>query len=432
MRSSAGIVAGLFLVALVANCGGDDNGSPSPTGGSTGEGGDGGTTKGGSAGSTSKGGSSGSTNNGGGGGVTEPSGCTSADDCAANEQCIDDVCKKEDGQACTGAEECINTCIDGSCTALLDDGEDCTADEDCAHTCIDGVCAPKSQVGGDCDVELPPDGEGGAGGQGAGVGGQGAGGLSSGGQGAGGLSSGGAPSGSGGEAGAAAVPLPPSKDCEAPLQCYAGKCLTPDGEACTDNVDCLNTCVENVCTTKGTIDGACDDAADCAVAALVCDEATATCKLDLLQQCTDNAQCKSERCICSDANCSVRVCKQPGSVCQCKWSPADSVTCNNTSANLNAQTQDPNGCDVTTANICSNGQCVTNVGGDCAQACQTVGNGNDGMAGTMDDVCAPNGAATGCNAGYGAVDKSTPPGCHTAKNIQGTYFCTTTCACELN
>lgn len=429
MRSSAGIVAGLFLVALVANCGSDDTGSSSPTGGSTGEGGDGGTTKGGSAGSTSKGGSSGSANaNGGAGGVIDPSGCTTADDCAANEQCIDDVCKKDDGQACTGADECVNTCIDGSCTALLDDGEDCTADEDCAHTCIDGVCAPKSAVGGDCDVELPPEGEGGAGGQG--TGGQGAGGLSSGGQGAGGLSAGGVPSGSGGEAGAPA--LPPSKDCEAPLQCFAGKCLTPDGEACTDNVDCLNTCVENVCTTKGTIDGACDDASDCAVAALVCDEATATCKLDLLQQCSDNAQCKSERCICSDANCSVRVCKQPGSVCQCKWSPADSVTCNNTSANLNAQTQDPNGCDVTTANICSNGQCVTNAGGDCAQACQTVGNGQDGMAGTMDDICAPNGAATGCNAGYGAVDKSTPPGCHTAKNIQGTYFCTTTCACELN
>lgn len=421
MRSSAGIVASLFLIGLVANCGGDDasDGPSGGTGNLAGEAGEsstsGGKGGGGSGGSAGKGGSTALPSAGEGGlggmGGTPPVGCSEDEDCGDNAQCVDSICKKEDGQTCTSADECLNGCVDGSCTSLLPDGAACTTNAECAHTCIDEICAAKSGVGGDCDVDLPDLGMGGEGGGG---------GISSGG--GGGLSSGGA----GGEGGAGALPTSP--DCASPLQCFAGKCLTPDGEACTDNVDCVNTCVENICQPKGTIDAACDDASDCAVAALVCDETTAKCKLDLLQQCTDNGQCKSDRCICSDANCSVRVCKAAGSVCQCKWSPPDSVTCNNTSANLNAQTQDPNGCDAATANICNQGQCVANVGGDCTLGCTYVNGADPDPAVTTDDSCVPVGTGpTGCNGGYhGNVTAA----CAKNKLVAGT--CTSTCACVLN
>ena len=123
----------------------------------------------------------------------------------------------------------------------------------------------------------------------------------------------------------------------------------------------------------------------------------------------------------------MRVCKAPNSVCQCKWSPSDSVTCNNTSANLNPQTQDPNGCDASTANICNQGQCVPNQGGDCTQLCNYVPGTDPDPAVTTDDTCAPAGAATGCNGGYHGNVTAV---CSKNKLVAGT--CSATCSCVLN
>lgn len=391
MRSTAGILAGLVLVGFITNCGGDDNSSDGPKGGSATEGGDGGTSnKSGSStgGSSNKSGSSGL--GGAGGEITNPTGCTLGDECPANSDCIDDVCKLEDGETCDSANDCINNCIDDSCTSLLPDGQACTLDEECAHTCIADECAPVSGVGGPCDVGL------GAGGAGGGAGAAGAG-------------------GAGGEE--------QPTDCEARLQCDGGTCLTPDGGDCADNVDCINTCVANVCAPKGTIDGNCDDVADCAVAALVCDTTLAKCKLDLLQQCTDNGQCESDRCICSNANCTVRTCKSPAASCLCKWSPADSAACTVSAANLNATTQDPNGCDVGTANYCNQGQCVPNTAGDCVRPCTTTPDTNPDPN-VSNSMCVAGGAPTGCNAGYHANI--------TAECAMNKLGCGATCTCVLN
>jgi len=90
-------------------------------------------------------------------------GCAKDADCDAHQKCVDTVCLKDDGEACSGASECQNSCIDDVCTSKLADGKDCTTDDDCAHTCIDNVCAPASDVGGDCDVDLGMGGAGGAG-----------------------------------------------------------------------------------------------------------------------------------------------------------------------------------------------------------------------------------------------------------------------------
>lgn len=399
MRSSAGIVAGLFLIGLVANCGGDDSGGTgTPTAGTSsthaGEGGEGNSTS--TAGSKNGGSTNGGstvTPSAGEGGMAPAAGCTKDAECGANAKCVNKVCKKDDGQACADSAECQNACIDGMCTAKLDDGKDCKTDDDCAHTCIGGVCAQPSDVGGDCDVAL---GEGGAGG------------------------AGGAPAvgpiataGAGGDAG-----LPPVRDCKAPLQCYAGKCLTPDGETCTDNTDCLNTCVANVCSPKGGVDDACDDKADCANDKLVCDATKKKCKLDVTQECQTNAQCQSNRCLCANHDCSVRTCKTADSVCQCRYSPTDAPSCDTNSPTLDQKTQDPNGC--TGAKFCSAGNCIVNAGGACTQAC-VYHPATDSAAA----YCTNTGSAPGCNAGY---HSNVTSDCYIPK---GASSCSSVCQCDL-
>lgn len=413
MRSSAGIVAGLFLIGLVANCGGDDSGGSTPTAGTTshpgaGEGGE-------NTGATSSGGTNATagTNAKAGEGGMAATGCTKDADCGATAKCMDGTCLKNDGEACTEQAECQHNCIDSVCTGGLEDGKDCTADEDCAHTCIDNVCAPASDVGGDCDAALGAGGAGGAPAVGpvAAVGG-------------------------GGEGGAA--PLPQAHDCVAPLQCYAGKCLTPDGEPCKENVDCINTCVDSVCKTKSTLKEACDDTTDC-LAGMVC--SGGTCKLDLKQRCNDNAQCDSTRCLCADVSCTIRTCKTKDSSCQCRWSQEDSESCTVGSAPLKLGSQDPNGCAANSPNWCDGkGQCVANTGGDCKEPCAYKGPGQDGKANTSDDVCQP-GAITSCNAGYHGVETSSGdcrPVAVKVYQADGVTFdhydypCQAACTCEAN
>lgn len=412
MRFTAGMFAGLTLLFVAVSCGDDDTSGSSN---------DGGANEGGSGGSSSgKGGTSAGTMNnvsgdsmGGTGGVPAPTGCTDDMDCEDNQQCIDDVCKGEEGAACNQAADCIDNCIDDVCTSKLPDDAACVADEDCAHTCIDEVCRPKSSVGGDCDVDLGEGGGGGMGGTGGGAN----------------------VAGMGGEGGAAI--LLPHPDCQEPYQCYAGKCLGPDGAACTDNVDCINTCINSVCEPQSSLDGACDEDSDCVSQDFVCDPATDTCKLAVKVQCTANEQCQSERCICADATCLTRACKTANSTCLCRWSPKDSETCNVSSAPLSAKAEDPNGCNG--ANFCSgNGQCVPNAGGDCVQQCQRVGPGPDGMNNTADDVCGEFGAPSGCNPGYSG--EQTPNGaCKPTKvvtTVDGTsvinWPCQAQCTCELD
>jgi hypothetical protein len=384
-------------MGLVANCGGDDSSSTNPPTAGThnsgaGEGGEGATSN--KGGSSSAGSSTAGTTMAmaGEGGTAPMAECAKDADCGATAKCVDGACKKNDGESCTASAECQNACIDGTCTAKLDDGMPCTADAQCAHTCIDGACAPVSDVGGDCDADLGAGGAGGAGSVGTG--------------------------GAGGDSGGVAQ----NPDCKSPLTCVSGKCLTPDGEACTDNVDCINTCVKNVCQPKSTIDGACDDKADCAVAALVCDETNAKCKLDLLQQCTDNGQCKSDNCVCSNANCTVRVCKNANANCLCKWSPTDSAVCTAQSANLNAAVEDPQGCTGATNQYCNQGQCVANVGGDCVNPCKSTA--DDPNTPANEATCTANGAPTGCNPGYHATV--------TAQCAFNKAVCGGTCKCDLN
>jgi hypothetical protein len=329
--------------------------------------------------------------------------CTVDKDCGANAKCVDGGCKKDDGQTCTAPADCQNACIDGMCTSKLDDGKPCKADMDCAHTCIDGMCSMPSDLGGDCDVE----GAGGAGGAGAG--------------GAAAVVSAGGNAGAGG-----AGEAPQNPDCKSPLECVMGKCLTPDGQPCTDNPDCINTCINNKCAPKSPLDGPCGDLADCddlgGMIKVVCDMNKHACKLDVTSLCQTNAQCQSNRCICAKADCSVRACKTADSTCECKWSQADAPSCDNSSPDLNKQTQDPNGC--TGANFCSNGNCIPNDGGTCTTQCVFHPSQMNGMT-TTPAYCSSNGP-TACKNGY----TGTPNGDCTLAKDGGS--CSAGCTCVLN
>ncbi len=415
MRSTAGIVAGLLVVGLFANCGGSDSEGTGAKGGSanvSGEGGDGPSNTGAtsSGGTSSTAGKASGTAGDAGTPAVEPTGCTKDADCGATGKCVATVCKKNDGQTCATSAECQNACIDKVCTDKLADGKDCTVDNECAHTCIDSVCAPASDVGGDCDVDL---GAGGAGGAGS-------------------VSSGGA--------GGAGPDAPQARDCAAPLQCFAGKCLTPNGESCKDNVDCVNSCVKSVCQPKQGLDGTCDDQADCISTAFVCDATAKKCKLDLKQQCNDNGQCQSDRCLCSNSDCSVRTCKTPTSVCLCRWSPADSPSCDINSAALLKNKSDPNGCGDSAHKCDGAGLCIGNTAGDCEQKCKIASNGGDNLPGTADDICTSFLTASGCNSGYhGQISangdcKAVKTGT-TFTDKNGTHYdavCQAACTCEQN
>ena len=185
-----------------------------------------------------------------------------------------------------------------------------------------------------------------------------------------------------------------------------------------DNVDCVNTCVANVCAPKSGFDGDCDDGDDCELegATLVCDEGTDTCKLELLSPCTDNAQCESNRCICSDEFCNTCTCKTPESVCGCRYSPSDAPSCNGSSPPMAYDSIDPNG-GCSANQVCSgDGVCIADDGGTCTQACVDADPG-DAIN------CQPSGGPSStCASGY---DETVTNPCHNEKLVG----CTATCSC---
>jgi hypothetical protein len=89
---------------------------------------------------------------------------------------------------------------------------------------------------------------------------------------------------------------------------------------------------------------------------------------------------------------------------------------------LNAQVQDPRGCTAADNTYCNQGQCVPNAGGSCVQPCNNIPD-DPGTAGN-ERACTPNGAATGCNAGYHA---NVTVSCTVNK-----AECSQTCVCELD
>ena len=82
-----------------------------------------------------------------------------------------------------------------------------------------------------------------------------------------------------------------NEDCPANHTCSASQtCLANDGHACTQNTECLITCIDGTCGQRSATLGACDDTADC-VADHTCSSVTWTCRRNNGQACNFNGQC---------------------------------------------------------------------------------------------------------------------------------------------
>jgi hypothetical protein len=201
--------------------------------------------------------------------------CANSHTMLFTSQCLSAV-----GEACAQDDECVNTCVQGSCAPESGAGEACdgkgdcgflaclsapggatctdelcqcpsgnfcTSNDQCVGTCARSSCRPINTV---CDV---------------------------------------------GDA----------EDCTGAFTCVDRRCVLPEGSACTSNSECRDACRSQVCGPRGTFEEACDETADCATG-LACSPSAGTCLLPIGATCSTPSSCASNKCGCSGTDCTKR------------------------------------------------------------------------------------------------------------------------------
>ena len=179
-------------------------------------------------------------------------------------------------------------------------------------------------------------------------------------------------------------------DCQPPLDCSTGgQCLLPNSHPCGDNSQCINVCIGLSCNDQSTTGGSCDETADClAGAGLVCDNGTCL-RLDG-QPCTLNAECANtcrtlvceqlsnlhEPCDSGDnadctggTECFATTCLFPTNYIGC----ADNTECEDvciggvctTISSVNGPCDDTGDCQTGLGLACDNGECLGATGAGC-------------------------------------------------------------------
>ena len=226
--------------------------------------------------------------------IGDDSDCSQA---SATLECSSGVCLKPDGEGCSSNSECSNVCIGGSCapvaplgqpcdvgesmdcnnsTALacpfgvcqLINGETCSGiNDDCVETCVNNNCVAFVANQGDCDDTL---------------------------------------------------------DCaidEGIMVCNPGTntCLFQDSEGCDANSQCQNVCVQGTCLPLAGLNQPCDETSDCVNGTgLVC--FNEICLIDDHNACSDNADCVN--------TCISLMCAPPGELLDvCDNGPPDADDC---------------------------------------------------------------------------------------------------------
>lgn len=167
--------------------------------------------------------------------------CTGTSDCA-DGVCSAGSCRLVDGVACSDNDQCVNTCVSGQCaatclTCACDDTEDCGPSLSCRLTVGDGHLTCLYPLGSECQFTGPNS-----------------------------LCVNGwctarrcaDPSGPGG-------PCLNAEDCAQGLLCGSDRtCGKPNGQPCSTNGECLNTCLGQVCGDYLGFQGSCSgDSEDC-------------------------------------------------------------------------------------------------------------------------------------------------------------------------
>ena len=245
-------------------------------------------------------------------------------DCVSGNLCANGVCLLQNGQTCTSNSSCANVCINGACSSksdtgglcdtddlgadcleghmcsgskcrLLDGQTGCATDEDCLNTCVQGTCGPLVGLGGVCDS--PGDCSGGLDCyNGYCLGGNGqscndnsecvntcilnlCSDQSS--------TTGYCDSGD-------------DDDCLPGHECEGSQCLLGNGRTCTSNAQCINTCLLGECNYRADTLEYCDsgDDDDCVPGHLCTSN---KCRLTEGQNCNHNDECVE---VCINGSCS--------------------------------------------------------------------------------------------------------------------------------
>ena len=197
--------------------------------------------------------------------------------CQDGASCESGICVFPDDSPCSKNSQCQTTCIGSICTPFAtfneacdesddadcapgttcqnarchrNDGEACQNNTECSQSCVAGVCSDFRSTGETCD---PSD----------------------------------------------------DHDCAVNHQCLDGICRLRDGEGCSANSDCTETCIGGECAPLSAAGGTCDAADDCTTGT---DCAGGVCVLAHGESCSNNDEC-IEACIDPDgAGSATRTC----------------------------------------------------------------------------------------------------------------------------
>ena len=147
----------------------------------------------------------------------------------------------ESSSDCSGDIACSTTLVCGGAGANCADNDDSLCDG--SLICIANECSQRSAIFGDCD-----DGD--------------------------------------------------NADCANGLDCFSGVCLGADGTPCSENDECINTCISSNCTSFSSLSAACDDTEDCNGPGLAC--SNGLCLLEDTHSCNNNTECIN---VCIDSIC---------------------------------------------------------------------------------------------------------------------------------
>ncbi|MEZ4287625.1 MAG: hypothetical protein R3A47_05675 [Polyangiales bacterium] len=330
--------------------------------------------------------------------------CTIDDECAsASASCVGGTCVLQQGEGiCTADNQCQGALTCSPSGVCGGDGATCSLNGDCVNTCIDGTCSPFSPAGGDCDLVDNVDCQGAL--------------LCVLGTCVGGVATGDTGCATGGfclDTNASCVSntcvlqqgegtCSGDNDCEGALTCEAGTCeagIATGGTGCTVNAYCSNasaSCVSDVCVLQQG-EGTCSGDNDCE-GSLTCESGVCKAGIDNGQTgCTTNAYCTDSNASCVGDTC---VLQQGEGTCTTDAECEGALTCDAGVCKAGID-NGATGCSVTSAYCtdanaaCVSDTCVLQTG---EGVCVADGECEGAVACSPGGVCGGDGASCVANA----------------------------------
>jgi hypothetical protein len=243
-----------------------------------------------------------------------------------------------------------------------DNGQSCAANSECSKTCIGSVCANQGATNAACDAGDDDD-------------------------------------------------CSTGRICESGsnvCRCDGNSCTEDNGQQCSTNAECTNTCINSICANPATANESCDTGQndDCAENH-ICDGASNTCLKDNGQGCQNNTQCSN--------TCISEICADPANTNEvCDAGQNDDCAGNHTCDAASSTCLKDNGQGCQNNPQCSN-TCISEICADPASANESCDTGQN-------DDCAENHI---CDDSTDTCLKNNGQGC------QNNTQCSNTCISEI-